>query len=207
MYINFYLPFTNTSVHPRFAHLFNFLCCVLFVFLLFLHCPFCVAPFVFSNVSPENTKGATQNGQCRDTDNFSHKKQNEDKQNKKITQQRVTKVSNNFVLPLLCSLTFHPHVAHLFNSLCCVCFLFCLSSFCFLSLDLSVSLDCSFCVEQHGGETLEKTKGATQNGQCSDTDNSSHKKQNEDKQNKKITQQRVTKVSNMGENLDRRSSC
>ena len=52
MYIHFYLLFTNTSVHPRVAHLLNLMCCVLFVFLLFLDCLFCVAPLVFSNVSP-----------------------------------------------------------------------------------------------------------------------------------------------------------
>ena len=39
--------------------------------------------------------------------------------------------------------------------------------------------------EQYGGETFEKTKGATQNGQFRDTDNTSHKKQNEEKKRKK----------------------
>ena len=52
--------------------------------------------------------------------------------------------------------------------------------------------------EQYGGETFEKTKGATQNGQFRDTDNTSPKKQNEKKKRKNITQQRVKKVRNMG---------
>jgi len=99
MYINVY--FASTPVHTCVANLFNFLYCVLFVFLLFL-----------------------------------------------VTS--VVCVSGSYILCcpfcFLYRFTPSPHVAHLFNSLCCCLFFCLLSSFCFLWLVLFVSLDCPFCV-------------------------------------------------------------
>ena len=43
--------------------------------------------------------------------------------------------------------------------------------------------------EQYGGETFEKTTGAAQNGQFKDTDNTSYKKQNEEKKEKNNTRE------------------